>query len=151
MDRAYSHYHHEVRNGRELLRFEQALEAEEERLEGERERLLDDPGYRSEAYQRYSYRARGMYVEQLEVWRELFGKERMLVVPSESLFADAAGTCGRVLEFLGLPPEGPIAYRRRNAGVYEPMAEQTRRRLEKTFEASNRRLGERFNVGPIWS
>ena len=35
VDRAYSHYHHELRRGREDLSFEKALDREEERLEGE--------------------------------------------------------------------------------------------------------------------
>lgn len=92
-----------------------------------------------------------MYAEQLEVWRELFRKERLLVVESESLFADPAGVCGRVLGFLGLPPAGAVEYRQRNGGAYEPTAAQTRRRLEKTFEASNRRLAESFGIGPNWA
>jgi Sulfotransferase domain len=43
IDRALSHYHHEVALGRERLSFEEALEAEERRLLGEDERLLADP------------------------------------------------------------------------------------------------------------
>ncbi len=139
VDRAYSHYHHEVRKGREELSFEDALEAEEERLAGEREKLLADPSYRSEPWQRWSYQARGRYAEQLEVWREKFEVERMLIVESEKMFADPAGVCGRVLEFLGLPPASGIAYRRRNEGSYEPMAEETRRRLAASFR-----------VFPVW-
>ncbi len=139
-DRAYSHYHHEVRKGREELSFEEALDCEEERLAGERERLIADPAYRSRAYQSYSYQARGVYADQLEVWIEGFGRERMLIVESERLFEDPAAEYPRVLEFLGLPLAAPAEYRRWNAGSYEAMAPETRRRLESYFEPHMRRL-----------
>ncbi|HYF40703.1 MAG TPA: sulfotransferase domain-containing protein, partial [Gemmatimonadales bacterium] len=47
VDRAYSHYQHEVRGGREPLSFEEAIAREPERLEGEEERLRADPAYYS--------------------------------------------------------------------------------------------------------
>ena len=43
VDRALSHYNHEVALGREPLSFEDALAAEEERLQGEDARLRADP------------------------------------------------------------------------------------------------------------
>ena len=49
VDRAFSHYQHEVALGREPLSFEEALEAEDERLRGEEEHMLADPRYFSHA------------------------------------------------------------------------------------------------------
>ena len=45
VDRAYSHYHHELRKNRESLSFEKAIELEKERCAGERERLIKDPDF----------------------------------------------------------------------------------------------------------
>src|SRR2546423_14798695 len=45
VDRALSHYHHEVALGREPPTFEEAIEAEPERTRGEEERLARVPGY----------------------------------------------------------------------------------------------------------
>ena len=66
--RALSHYHHEVALGMEPLTFEEALDAEPERLDGEERRLVQFPGYASVAHQHHSYVARGHYADQLERW-----------------------------------------------------------------------------------
>ncbi|HXS47682.1 MAG TPA: sulfotransferase domain-containing protein, partial [Solirubrobacterales bacterium] len=68
VDRAFSHHNHELALGFEDLPFEEAIEREPERLEGEQERILEDPGYRSFAHQHHSYVSRGRYAEQLERW-----------------------------------------------------------------------------------
>ena len=65
VDRAYSHYQHEKSRGYEPLSFEEALENEPHRLQGEEERLREDESYVSRSYMRYSYIARGLYAEQL--------------------------------------------------------------------------------------
>src|SRR5262249_39397358 len=82
IDRALSHYHHEVALGREPLAFEDALAAEESRMDGELERMRD-PGYFSHAWWNFTYVSRGLYAEQLE----RFPRERLLIVPSDDLLA----------------------------------------------------------------
>ena len=91
VDRALSHYNHEVALGREPLSFEDALAAEDERLRGEVERLVADPRYFSREWWSHTYKARGRYAEQLERWLEVFPREQLLVVPSDDLAADPAG------------------------------------------------------------
>ncbi len=54
VDRAYSHYQHEVRLEREPLSFEEATEREGERLDGELDRMLEDESYYSLRHQHYS-------------------------------------------------------------------------------------------------
>ena len=105
VDRALSHYQHEVALGREPLSFEDALAAEDERLRGEEERLLADPRYFSREWWSHTYRARGRYAEQLERWLAVFPQEQLLIVPSDDLADDPAGAHARVLDFLGAPPQ----------------------------------------------
>ena len=140
VDRAFSHYQHEVALGREPLSFEDALDAEDERLRGEEERMLADPRYFSHAWWNYTYRARGRYAEQLERWLEAFPGEQLLIVPSEDLGSEPGGTYERVLEFLGAPPHGLESYPRVFERQYEPMRPETRRRLAEDFAEPNRRL-----------
>jgi hypothetical protein len=140
VDRAFSHYQHEVALGREPLSFEEALEAEDERLRGEVERMLADPRYFSHAWWNYTYQARGRYAEQLERWLEVFPREQLLIVPSEDLGSDPAGTYGRVLEFLGAPPHRLESYPRVFERQYEPMLPETRQRLAQDFAEPNGRL-----------
>ena len=150
VDRAYSHFHHEIRRGREPLSFEEALDDESERLAGQREKLLAKPLSRSLAYQSYSYQARGVYADQLSVWMERFPREQMLILESESIYEDSASQYARVLAFLGLPMVDPGAYHQWNWGVYDPMLPKTRDRLTQYFRPHNQRLSELLGMGFRW-
>src|SRR5262249_61753215 len=97
---ALSHYNQGVALGREPLSFEEALDAEDERLRGEVEHMLADPEYFSREWWGHTYQARGRYAEQLERWLAVFPREQLLIVPSDDLAGDPAGTHARVLEFL---------------------------------------------------
>ena len=140
VDRAFSHYQHEVALGREPLSFEDALKAEDERLRGEEERMLAEPAYFSHAWWNYTYHARGRYAEQLERWLAAFSSEQLLILPSEDLLADAERSHVRVLEFLGAEPHRLDSYPRVFQRQYEPMRRETRERLAAEFAEPNRRL-----------
>lgn len=75
----------------------------EERLADEHERLGGRPRYRSVPHQAFSYKARGLYADQLERWIERFDRRSILVLRSEELFADPARVVAKALRFLGLP------------------------------------------------
>jgi hypothetical protein len=140
VDRAFSHYQHEVALGREELSFEDALAAEDDRLRGEEERMRAEPAYFSHAWWNYTYRARGRYAEQIERWLEVFPREQLLVLPSEDLGGDPDGAYVRVLEFIGAPPHHLDAYPRVFERQYEPMRPETRSRLAREFAEPNERL-----------
>jgi hypothetical protein len=140
VDRAFSHYQHEVALGREELSFEDALAAEDDRLRGEEERMLADPTYFSHAWWNYTYAARGRYAEQLERWLAVFPSEQLLIVPSEEMLAEPEQAHARVLEFLGAAPQPLDSYPRVFERQYEPMLPETRTRLAEEFAEPNRRL-----------
>jgi hypothetical protein len=142
VDRAYSHYQHEVVLGREPLSFEDALAAEEERLAGEVERMLADPRYFSHAWWNHTYRARGLYAEQLERWLAVFPPGQLLVLTADELAADTDSTYRRVLEHIGAPPGSLAAYPRVFEREYGAMQPATRDRLAASFAEPNRRLYE---------
>jgi hypothetical protein len=142
VDRALSHYHHEVALGREPLSFEEAIEAETERTRGEEERLVREPGYFSHAWWDHTYLARGRYAEQLERWLAVFPREQLLVVPSDELADEPEETYGRVLEFLAAPAHELDSYPRVYEQSYAEMRSETRRRLAEHFAEPNRRLYE---------
>jgi hypothetical protein len=140
VDRAFSHYQHEVALGREPLSFEDALDREEERMRGEVERMIRDPSYFSHAWWNYTYAARGLYAEQLERWFAAFPREQVLVLISEEMLDNPAETYARVLDFLGADRHELGEYPRIFSRDYSGMAEPTRRRLQDFFSAPNRRL-----------
>jgi hypothetical protein len=150
VQRAYSHYQHEVARGFETLAFEAAIEAEPARLAGETERLLAEPLYNSFAHQHHSYLARGCYAEQLDRWRPLFG-DQLLVLSSERFFAEPERTFRRVLEFLELPAFTPDGYRRHNAHDYRQMGPKVRARLVEHFREPNRRLYQALGDDLGWA
>ncbi len=132
--RAYSHYQLQRRYGNEQLSFEEALEREAERIEGQAERSL--------AHRNFSYLARGVYVDQLERWFAHFPREQMLVLRSEDLFEQPASVEKAACEFLGIPPRRHAAYRRYNAATYPELAPSTRAFLREYYREPNRRLYE---------
>ena len=142
VDRALSQYNHEVALGREALPFEEALDAEEERLRGEQERMAADPRYFSREWWSHTYKARGRYAEQLERWLAVFPREQLLVLPSDDLGSEPARAHAQVLEFLGASPQRLDSYPRVYEREYEPMKPETRERLAAEFEEPNRRLYE---------
>src|SRR5215204_30223 len=151
VDRAYSHYHHQIRKGRETLGFEEAIEAEKARLRCERDKMLEDEHYNSFNYRHFSYLSRGVYVDQLLRWSEYFAEDQMLVLNSEDFFERAPETLKLVLNFLQLPGWEPETWKIRNKGSYEQeMNPATRRRLEEYFEPHNRRLYEYLGMDFGW-
>lgn len=142
VDRAFSHYQHEVALRREPLSFEEALAAEDERLRGEEAKIRADPAYFSQAWWNYTYRARGRYAEQLERWLTFFPREHLLVLPSDELLAQPARVHARVLDFLGAAPQPLQAYPRVFERRYEPMRAETRSLLARDFAEPNLALYE---------
>ena len=139
--RAFSHWREQVRSGGETLGFEEALEAEPQRLHGELEKLLADPRYVSPVREHRSYRAQGCYVDLLPAWIERFPAERVLILFSDQMYADPASTYGRALSFLGLPPFDLGTYAARNKRPVEsPMNPETKAQLRAYFQPFDKRL-----------
>jgi len=140
VDRAYSHYQHEVALGRERLSFEAAIDREDERMDGELERMLADPGYFSYAWWNYTYLARGRYAEQLQRWFEVFSREQLLIVPMDDLRDAPRETYARVLDHIGARPHELDDYPRIFSREYSDMSPETRSRLSEYYAEPNRRL-----------
>ncbi|MEW6241699.1 MAG: sulfotransferase [Chloroflexota bacterium] len=150
VDRAYSHYNHMVRVGREPLSFEEALEKEDERLAGEVERITADPLYSTFKHLHYSYKARGRYAEQLKRWFEHFSRDAMLVLSSEELYTSPQAAYRKVIEFLGLSPWEPKEFRAFKQGVYEDIPSESRRRLAAYFKFYNEELRDDLGIDFRW-
>lgn len=117
VERLISHYRHAVSLGLESLPLAAALRAEAARLNGEEERLRRDPAARSFAHQHHSYRARGLYLDQLRRWRACFPRERLFVLEAGELQREPRRWLNRCASFLGLGPyEFEEPYPRLNPG-----------------------------------
>jgi hypothetical protein len=150
VDRAYSHWAHEVALGVEPLGFEDAIAAEPDRTEGELERMLAEPSYISWQYFKYSYLARGLYADRLEPWLEHFPREQFLFLDFDHLASNQVEALRTVLDFLGLPAWEPRWIPVLNRGSYAPPDEQTVLSLRGYFSEPNERLERLLGVELGW-
>ena len=150
VDRAYSHYHHEVRMGVETLSFEDALRREAEELNDETGRIDPSQGGYSFSHQHYSYLARGIYSDQLEAWTRHFPKEQLLTLGTEDFNNDPAAILRRGLNFLELPYLAPEKFEKYNFGDNPKMDPSTRKRLVAYFRPHNKRLQELLGTKFGW-
>jgi len=150
VERAISAYTHEKARGFETETFERALELEPERIAGERDRMLADPGYDSVHLQHNAYLTRGQYIEQLEQLEQLFGRDRIHVVDSHDFFERPAPTYAGVLQFLGLPAFDGAVFDQHNARPRSPMPGDLAARLDAHFRPYDERLQAWLGRAPGW-
>ncbi len=93
IDRAYSHYWHEVSKKREWFTFEEAVKKEKERISTD---------YCNKKNK--SYVERGFYGKQLSNFLNYFRKENMLILFSEDLYKDPKTVLKQICMFLGIDP-----------------------------------------------
>lgn len=153
VERAYSHYLHNLEYGFEQLSFVDALDAEGERLlEADRRGLGSRRGM--EIYRNFSYVLRGCYASQIEQWQMHVPPSRLTVLRSEDFFADPKGTYDDLLRRLDLDPHDGVAFTRINHGDDDAQTQLTdgvRRRLEEEFAESNARLTSLLGWSDTWS
>jgi sulfotransferase family protein len=150
VERAYSHWKERRTQRTEPLDFAAALAAEPARIAGERDRMLAEPGYFSHAWDWYTYRTRGRYLEQLEPW--LSGLPgQLLVLASESLYREPAAVYRTVLDFLGLPPFQPVRFEVHNDRPSAPMDPAVREELTDYYRPHNLALAARLGMDFDWA
>lgn len=154
-DRAFSHYHHMVRLGFETESFVAALDAEAERVAGDLQRALANADHKPRSWLRYSYVGRGRYGEQLEVWRQHFSEDQMMLVRSEDLYADPSAVLHRIQDWLGLrnwvPPEfRNFSYLSGRAEAYGRLPETVRHRIYRELAPDRELLAAAWADGVRW-
>jgi hypothetical protein len=121
VQRTVSGYWYSARRKRfERETFERAIALESERLQTGTERVLR--GERSVEHSGYSYVARSEYVGQVQAWFDAVGRERILVVESEQMFARPEVSNG-IVEWLGLPAhvqDFPVTNQSQRLGTESP-------------------------------
>lgn len=150
VERAYSHWRERRRERAETLEFAEALAIEPSRLEGEHQRLLDDPGYRSLAHEHQSYLTQSLYLEPLSVWLAAFPRGQFCILRSEDLYREPQATVDRVCSFLGLPLQRLAGLEPWNATAGEGMSPAMRQQLSERVVDHNRRLADLLGMDLGW-
>ncbi len=150
VSRAFSAYKHEYARGFETLSFEDALAAEDDRLDGETDRLLSDPGYVSLSHQHHGYLGRGRYAQQLERLEQHVGRDRILVLDSAEYFRRPQEGLAQVLEFLDLPLIEHGEVFRNESAARSDLDPALRRRISESLASDDQRLRDWLGWEPSW-
>ena len=144
VERALSQYFHSRRLGLEDLPLSEALAAESERLNRGTQLHL----------QEHSYVSRSRYPEQLDRYLNLFPEHQLLVLQSETFFANPAITWRRIEAFLGLPSAPcPAGTPKANAGRGEAngVPEAIRMQLRQQLRTTALEVRQRYGFGWDWA
>lgn len=152
IDRAYSHWRVAHRKGWDPLSFQQAVDAEPQRMAAQRARIESDPLAADIAFYWHSYISRGYYAQQLDSWLEMFPKDRMLVLRSEDMFTDPGAVFARAIRFLGLRDWKPPGFdvHNKGSGALGGISPELRRWLMSHFAPHNVALRERYGDHLRW-
>lgn len=150
VERAYSAHSHERARGFEAESFERALELEDRRIEGERDRMLHEEGYESEHWRHNAYLTRGRYIEQLQGLEAAVGRDRILVVDSDDFFTTPQIVWPEICDYLRLDRTADIAFEQHNARSRSPMDPALRQKLTDEFLPYDEELASWWGRVPSW-
>ena len=140
VDRAYSDHQMKIKNKWETLSFEEAIKSEQERLVGEKEKIIKKKNYLSYNYTVYSYLSRGLYFDQLKEWYDHFKKEQFLIISTDDFENKPSQIMNQVFQFLDLSPFNMKFIEKKNVGSYSKMNSETRQWLIEYFKPYNEKL-----------
>jgi len=110
IERAFSHYNMNVKNGYEYQSFENAVKNEQKRIQGRYEKMSNDPNFYSWDYDLFAYLEQGIYVEKLKRWMHVFPKEQFLIIQSEEFLENPPKIYYKALQFLNLGKWEPKSF-----------------------------------------
>lgn len=152
VNRALSHYYHNLRRGRENRPIEEAFDAEATMIAEEKERLKNGEIFKPDNYRHFSYTERGLYAEQLERWFECFSRDLFFIRTSESFYSGGDAFMREVFGFLGIDSDFHVPdLTPSNVGIVRDDDPEMSKRLAEYFEPHNRRLEALLGVSYGWS
>ena len=95
---------------------------------------------------------KGLYVNYLKKWLNLFPRENFLILPTETFAKDENLIFTKIFEFLNLPYHEIKNLKRMEKVVYKnSLNSETKIKLDKFFESSNKELFELIKQKFAWS
>jgi len=129
VDRAYSNYNLAVRKNNEKLTFEEAIDEEME--------FLSKNSFRETVDRFRSYLTKGMYVNQIKPWLDVFSREQLHFLSTEQMKNEPCETLDLVFKFLSVPSYNIKNPQERKLANYKQMNENTREQLIKYYKSYN--------------
>jgi hypothetical protein len=146
--RAVSHYFHNSRGSREPLPLLEAMLSEQDRLRDSLERH----DYSSFEFRNFSYKLRGLYLQQIQRYEKLLPRERILILDSNELNAEPLATLRRAFEFVGVDPDFKVGrLDARNVGHVKSEADvDVLNHLDTYFRPHNEALRAHLGIDFGW-
>jgi tetratricopeptide (TPR) repeat protein len=148
IDRAFSHYQHNVKHGFERRTFQEAIFSELEVLKS-----VENP---AEAAKKWHWGAHpgyvliGCYFYFLKQWLDVFPQQQILILNNQQLLVNPEATMKEVFSFLELPDYTLMEYPKHNSGSYKPLDDNIKQKLADVFRPHNRKLEELLNQKLNW-
>ncbi len=130
VDRAYSNYNLAVRENNEKLTFEEAIDEEME--------FLSKNSFRDTVDRFRSYLTKGIYVNQIKPWLDVFSREQLHFLSTEQMKNEPCETLDLVFKFLSVPSYDIKNLQERKLANYKKMNENTREQLIKYYKSYNK-------------
>jgi tetratricopeptide (TPR) repeat protein len=145
IERAVSWHYHKISSGLATGTIEDAIATEMKQLENWHETDFINTGYRNPDNLLSS-----LYLYQLKVWIDLFGREQLLILQSEDLYNNPDRVMERVFSFLNISVSKLSQYPKINAGSYNSINDGLRRTLANYFKPYNQLLEEYLEMTFTW-
>ena len=150
VDRAYSHYHVNVKEKSEKRSFEDAIFEEMNRIKSERIIQNKNKNLRVFTPNNIHYLKKGFYALQLKSWFKIFPREQILVLSTEEFQEDQNIIYKKIFDFLNIPNMKIKSTEKMEKGNYIPMKDETRKLLLDYFRQYNYELFELINSEFDW-
>ena len=150
VDRAYSHYHVNVKEKSEKRSFEDAVFEEMNRIKSERITQNKNKNLRVFTPNNIHYLKKGFYALQLKSWFKIFPREQILVLSTEEFQEDQNLIYKKIFDFLNIPNVKIKSTEKMEKGNYIPMKHDTRNLLLDYFRQCNHELFELINSEFDW-
>ena len=150
VDRAYSHYHVNVKEKSEKRSFEDAVFEEMNRIKSERIIQNKNKNLRVFTPNNIHYLKKGFYALQLKSWFKIFPREQILVLSTEEFQEDQNLIYKKIFDFLNIPNMKIKSIEKMEKGNYIPMKHDTRNLLLDYFRQYNHELFEFINSEFDW-
>ena len=140
VDKSFAAYNSRIQHGDENLSFEEAIEMEQERLDGEFEKMKKNENYYSHSFYNQAYLTNSIYYDHLKKWFDIFPKKQFLILQSEHFFKNPSDVMKEVTDFLEISQLELPEYKQFNKHSYSVMSNKTRKKLIDYFKPHNQRL-----------
>ena len=132
VDRAYSNYNLGIRMNTEQSGFDEAIDEEIE--------FMGKHSFRETADRKRSYISKGIYIEQIKLWLDVFPREQIHILSTEQMQKQPQDTLNDVFRFLDIPEYHIKIPQKQKVARYTKMELDTRKRLLEFYEPYNEKF-----------